>query len=144
MLVVDDERALRRMASRMLERMGVTSEDLDDGKHCETVLRQRGQIPSMGDLPLDTKISRGAEVGGMREREGEGEGKGGRIGRKFDAILMDIVMVHSRGTDVCKHLLDLGCRVPIFAMTANHDAWMLPSYREAGFYGLLPKPYSSK
>ena len=63
---------------------------------------------------------------------------------RFDAILMDIVMVYSRGTDVCKHLIDLGCRVPLFAMTANHDAWNLPSYREAGFYGILPKPYSQK
>ena len=53
-------------------------------------------------------------------------------------------MVHSRGTDVCKHLLELGCRVPIFAMTANHDAWNLPEYRAAGFYGLLPKSYSQK
>lgn len=62
--------------------------------------------------------------------------------RRVDAVLLDIVMVHSRGTDVCSRLLKAGCRVPIFAMTANHDVWNLPGYREAGFYGLLPKPFS--
>jgi len=117
-LLVDDERALRKMASRMLQRLGATSEDIDDGKDCEKLLRSRGHIP------------------GVPSTSGKGH--------RFDAILLDIVMVHSRGTDVCKHLLELGCRVPILAATANHDPWNMASYREVGFYGILPKPYSQK
>jgi len=44
-LVEDDERALRTMATRMLQRLGATSEQLDDGKDCENLLRERGHLP---------------------------------------------------------------------------------------------------
>lgn len=136
MLVVDDERALRRMASRMLARLGATSEQLEDGQECEAMLRSRGQLQG-----ASVGAASGSARNGDRSRSGSTSVRHPE-GRRFDVILSDIVMVHSRGTDVCKHLLELGCRVPIFAMTANHDPWNLPEYRAAGFYGILPKPYS--
>lgn len=40
--MVDDERSLRRMASRMLQRLGATVEELDDGKYCLKALRAKG------------------------------------------------------------------------------------------------------
>ena len=37
----------------------------------------------------------------------------------FDAILMDIVMQHSDGAEVCRQLRQDGCVLPLIAMTGN-------------------------
>jgi len=51
-------------------------------------------------------------------------------------------MERSDGAAVCKHLVrTLGVRVPIIAVTANCDPWNLPTYRMAGFLGVIGKPF---
>ena len=107
MLVVDDEQSHRRIACRMLERLGCTSMELEDG---EDLMRA---------LVLTT--------------------------RKFDAVLLDIVMRHSNGLAVvadlrAHHIVEL----PVVAATAYHSAPEDADYIHAGFDAILDKPFTQR
>lgn len=57
-----------------------------------------------------------------------------------DVILLDIVMKHSRGNEVCSRLRELGCTLPIIAVTGNSSEEDMRSYLSSGFDGILNKP----
>lgn len=57
-----------------------------------------------------------------------------------DVILLDIVMKHSRGNEVCSRLRELGCTLPIIAVTGNSSEEDIRSYLSSGFDGILNKP----
>lgn len=135
-LVVDDEKSIRRLCQRMLDKLGCECVTLEDGDQV------------MGALVDNGYVVRG-ETGSVCEH------------RRFDAIFMDIMMVRSNGVDV---VCDLRAKFeggestphgshgsygpenghtlpPILAMTANTSLSDITSYRNAGFANVLGKPF---
>jgi CheY-like chemotaxis protein len=148
-LVVDDERAIRRLCQRMLERLGCTCVLLEDGDQVMDTLLASGYVPKDGAEPT------------------------GHIAtpfQPFHAVLMDIMMVRSNGVDVVVEVrsrfentpaptpsptraragsaeafspaVPSQCRLPPFiAMTANTSLADITNYKRAGFVNVLGKPF---
>jgi CheY-like chemotaxis protein len=61
--------------------------------------------------------------------------------KPFDLILMDIHMPEMDGLEASKKMIDMGCKTPIIALTAN----IMPNDREtyftSGMVDCLPKPF---
>ena len=126
-MVVDDERAVRRLCERMLTKLGCTCVLLEDGDEVAGALTSHGYSL----LP-----------------HGAASAKSPPNRREIDVILMDIMMARSNGVDI---MLDLHARSvkcgatplpPVYAMTANTSVDDLCVYKEAGFAGVLGKPFS--
>lgn len=64
-------------------------------------------------------------------------------GRRVLAVLLDIMMVHSKGTDVCRALRRGGDDVPVAAMTGNVMESDVEEYQACGFNSVLGKPFDS-
>lgn len=60
--------------------------------------------------------------------------------KHFDIVLMDMAMPHVDGIAATRAIRDLGCRVPIVAMTANVTERDQLLCRDAGMDGFLSKP----
>lgn len=58
-------------------------------------------------------------------------------------VLLDIVLLRSDGSVVCKELRESGVTVPIYAMTGNADRSSEATFQSRGFNGLLSKPFST-
>ena len=58
-------------------------------------------------------------------------------------VMMDIVMMPMDGVEACTTLRSQGCVVPVVAMTSNCAQADIERYRQAGFNGLLPKPFKA-
>lgn len=64
---------------------------------------------------------------------------------KPDVMILDIVMKHSRGDEVCEKLrYKLECDIPIIALTGNSSHGDIKRYLSTGFDMVLNKPCSSK
>lgn len=66
--------------------------------------------------------------------------------RKYDAILLDIVMPGIRGTDIAGQIISKpgpNQHTPVIALTANVFASDLKACKEAGIHTFLGKPYAS-
>ncbi len=50
--------------------------------------------------------------------------------------------VVATGVDICRAMRGAGVLCPVIAMTANSEPHEVEVYRQAGFNGLLPKPFS--
>ncbi len=59
-------------------------------------------------------------------------------------MLRSAVTVVFAGVDVCRIVRQAGYCLPILAMTAHVDVTSVTKYKEAGFNGLLGKPFSSE
>jgi CheY-like chemotaxis protein len=142
-LVVDDERAIRRLCQRMLERLGCTCVLLEDGDQVMDALLSSGYVPGFGshssisltEPPLPSSF------------------------QPFHAVLMDIMMVRSNGVDVVvdvkskfgatptinidmqPHGLSPHVLPPFIAMTANTSLADITNYKRAGFVNVLGKPF---
>jgi CheY-like chemotaxis protein len=65
--------------------------------------------------------------------------------RRFDAVLLDIVMAHSNGLAVVRDLREHGIRdLPVLAATAYHSARDDAVYERAGFDAVLDKPFTQR
>ena len=106
-VVVDDERMIRRVVKQQLKRMSVhMSADLEDGDELVPLLESMDAPPT--------------------------------------CVLLDIVMRRSDGMDVLASVRQHPtlANLPVYAMTSNVEA--ARAYREAGFNGLLGKPFGRK
>ena len=68
-------------------------------------------------------------------------------GRKFDVIMLDMVMPEMDGLETLSRLRTGGgpnARTPVIACTANVLPDQVASYREAGTVGVLAKPIDPK
>jgi CheY-like chemotaxis protein len=63
---------------------------------------------------------------------------------RFCCVLLDINMPVMGGVQACQQLLELDCKIPIIAMTANVLARDQHSYKAAGMSGILSKPFNRK
>jgi CheY-like chemotaxis protein len=153
-LVVDDERAIRRLCQRMLERLGCTCVLLEDGDQVMDILLASGYVPKDGSA-LSLNVPGSGSASGFQP---------------FHAVLMDIMMVRSNGVDV---VIDVLARFgstpaatpasvekaggssdslsrpltiphappPFIAMTANTSLADITNYKRAGFVNVLGKPF---
>jgi CheY-like chemotaxis protein len=136
-LVVDDERAIRRLCQRMLERLGCTCVLLEDGDQVMDTLLASGYVP---------------------RNSSEITGHSAAPFQPFHAVLMDIMMVRSNGVDVVIDVLNrfgladendegmhrIECTPPPFiAMTANTSLTDITNYKHAGFVNVLGKPFDA-
>jgi CheY-like chemotaxis protein len=128
-LVVDDDSTNRRIAKRMLEKIRVTSDVLDDGDMTAAALERTGQIQPLPPGPSQPPVP---STGLMTPP------------RPYDFILMDIIMIRSLGYHVChdlktnRGLVD----VPIYAMTANVASSDIQRYRQSGMeHFVVAKPF---
>jgi CheY-like chemotaxis protein len=153
-LVVDDERAIRRLCQRMLERLGCTCVLLEDGDQVMDTLLASGYVPKDGSA-LSLNVPGSGSASGFQP---------------FHAVLMDIMMVRSNGVDV---VIDVLARFgstpaatpasvekaggssdslsrpltiphappPFIAMTANTSLADITNYKRAGFVNVLGKPF---
>jgi CheY-like chemotaxis protein len=150
-LVVDDERAIRRLCQRMLERLGCTCVLLEDGDQVLNALLSSGYVPK--DSPYSTTQTP-ANI----------------TFQPFHAVLMDIMMVRSNGVDVVIDMRNSYDNTPVptpspsrtragsadgfslaplspyrlppfIAMTANTSLADITNYKRAGFVNVLGKPF---
>jgi len=63
--------------------------------------------------------------------------------KPFDLIFMDIHMPEMDGLEAAKKLLEMGCKTPIVALTANIMTNDRDAYLAAGMLECLPKPFST-
>jgi PAS domain S-box-containing protein len=61
----------------------------------------------------------------------------------FDAILLDIIMKHTHGDEVCQQLRKDGCTLPIIAATGNASRNEKARYLQMGFSAVLCKPFDA-
>lgn len=66
-----------------------------------------------------------------------------RLGRarRFDLILLDLVLPDVDGVEVARRLAETG--TPLVAMSAHLDRWSEEEARRAGFRRFLPKPFKT-
>jgi CheY-like chemotaxis protein len=135
-IVVDDESTLRRLAHRMLTKIGLSVEMLEDGSELAAALK-----PDTGLVLLDIVMKRsdGVQVGVLCCINGAWDGvsphrcpPGGFV-PGIDAFSI---------TQVCSSLRAGGATLPIIAMTGNVDPGSVELFRRVGFSGLLAKPFN--
>jgi CheY-like chemotaxis protein len=66
-----------------------------------------------------------------------------RLGRsrKFDLVLLDLVLPDLDGVEVARRLAET--KTPVVAMSAHLDRWSEDEARRAGFRRFLPKPFKT-
>jgi len=112
-LFVDDDEIVRRTTERMLRRLGAEPTVLCDGNEVEPWLREHADL---GQRPVSETI---------------------------DMVLSDIVMPGMDGETLCRRLADHAINVPVVAATGTAAPEALRRFPEAGFSGVLCKPYSA-
>ncbi|MCL2075311.1 MAG: ATP-binding protein [Betaproteobacteria bacterium] len=65
-------------------------------------------------------------------------------GNPYDLILMDIYMPEMDGLDATRHLIKMGVKTPIIALTANVLATDKETYLQQGMVDFLGKPFTSQ
>lgn len=129
-LLVDDERLNLRVAQKFCDSLGVTHESLSDGA-------------GVVDL-LCSRMGNGDVAGGAGAASSEGIRAITLADKPFDAVLMDVVMVHTNGCDVVRDMRRQGLDVPCFAATGNATEDDQVVYERAGFTALAPKPFGKR
>lgn len=125
-LIVDDERVNRLVLGRMVERLGLTCDFAEDGDEVD-----------IDSIARDSKlaVSAGWEAA---DRAAQAEGR-----RAYGALLLDIRMPRLQGDEVCRRLRAAGCRLPVYATTANASVSDLKRYSDVGFTPpTLTKPFT--
>jgi two-component system, OmpR family, response regulator MprA len=59
-----------------------------------------------------------------------------------DAVVLDLLMPHVDGLEVCRRMRDAGDRTPVLMLTARHEVSDRVAGLEAGADDYLPKPFS--
>ena len=59
-----------------------------------------------------------------------------------DAVVLDVLMPHVDGLEVCRRMRDGGDRTPVLMLTARHEVGDRVAGLEAGADDYLPKPFS--
>ena len=83
------------------------------------------------------------EAGGVSDDGKSIVDTSGEALRPVNVVFLDILMQRSNGEDVCKTLRGRGLVTPVVAATGNGLREDLERYQEAGFSGVLLKPFSS-
>jgi signal transduction histidine kinase/CheY-like chemotaxis protein len=118
LLIVEDERVNQKIVSRLLHKVGCTCVVVDDGDQLEPALRTAGNLPP--------------EVGAAMPQVAPGT-------RRFDAVLLDILMARLQGDEACKLARNAGATLPIFATTGTGFSGLLA----AGFTAVVAKPFDA-
>lgn len=125
---LDGDRETKGLAS---EDSGVHVVAVDDEKLLRTImsrwlndLRVRSTILSDGDELASTLAELQAS------------------GTVATCVLLDIVMMRSDGSHICRALRASGITLPIYAMTGNVDSENVKKFRAWGFSGILGKPFT--
>jgi two-component system response regulator MprA len=63
-------------------------------------------------------------------------------GAEWDAVVLDMMMPHLSGLDVCRHLRERGNRTPILMLTARHETADRVAGLDAGADDYLVKPFA--
>ena len=61
--------------------------------------------------------------------------------KQFDLIFMDIHMPEMDGLEAAKTLIEMNCKIPVIALTANIMSNDRETYLASGMYECLPKPF---
>jgi len=129
----------------MLRRLGAEPIVLHDGDEVEPWLEANGYLhpddpsarPARGDPAVATlapSVPGGAPAPAPAPRGLPG----------LDLVLSDIVMPGMDGETLCARLADRDLQVPVVAATGTAAPEALRRFPEAGFVGVLCKPYSSE
>lgn len=62
---------------------------------------------------------------------------------QYDAIMLDIVMPHMSGIQLCQAIKEQGTTIPMVACTGNTAEMDVASYMQVGFTAVLQKPFSA-
>jgi CheY-like chemotaxis protein len=134
-LLADDEAVLRRLLARMLERLGVAYDALEDGAEVA------GALTPEHDLILLDIVMKHSD--GVQVRAAAGAAL--RAAAVQQQLLQLACQCHTRAghpiRQVCTALRAAGVTIPIFAMTGNVDPASIGIFRSCGFSGLLAKPF---
>jgi CheY-like chemotaxis protein len=119
-LYADDEAINCRIMARMLERLGCTCVCVSDGADVHPALAATGQLPGVAIAPGRPPAAVAAA-------------------RRYDVVLLDLMMRGQGGLATCRLLRDAGVTEPIVACTGDAEAAGKPS---AGFTACLSKPFT--
>ena len=117
-LVVDDERINRTVLKRHCSRTGCTVRLMTDGEQLLSLLDATDGVVDNGRHLFDAEN-----------------------GQRIDAVFLDIMMQRSNGEEVVKALRQRGITTPVVAATGNGVQEDLDRYGQAGFSGVLLKPF---
>jgi CheY-like chemotaxis protein len=129
-LFVDDEAVLRRLVARMLERLGVPYDALEDGSEVAGALRPEHDLIL---LDIVMKHSDGVQVRALRVLAA-------RITASMALLLF--MIFDSFRAQICEALRASCVTIPIVAMTGNVDPTSIRVFKRSGFDGLLAKPFT--
>ncbi|MCO4779023.1 MAG: response regulator [Flavobacteriaceae bacterium] len=63
------------------------------------------------------------------------------LGHSFDLIFLDVLLGKKGAIKVAKELIELGCKIPIVALSSNLQPGDLQSYLDAGMVDCISKPF---
>ncbi|KAL4543591.1 hypothetical protein Ndes2437B_g01414 [Nannochloris sp. 'desiccata'] len=124
-LVVEDNMINRKVACRVLQSLGIECEVASNGQ--EAVDAVASMIAAASN---DTTTS----------SDGTNKNNGAASYKKLDVVLMDMCMPVLNGVEATKAIRNLGCTVPIVAMTANAEERDRDQCLAAGMNVFLSKP----
>lgn len=147
-LIVDDEKVSRRLLARLLNRLGCTAVGVGTGAGAMHVLKAEGQIHVTGTIDTladGTPAPRGTtsapfdgESYVFKEATGILSPVSHYHGRKFDLVLMDIILASgASGIETTLRLRGMGLEIPVIATSGLE----LPDSAASGFTGVLRKPF---
>jgi len=119
-LVVEDNMINRKVACRVLQSLGIESE-----------------VASNGQEAVDAVASMITMAGSGNNHN---KGNGASSYKKLDVVLMDMCMPVLNGVEATKAIRNLGCTIPIVAMTANAEDKDREECLAAGMNVFLSKP----
>jgi CheY-like chemotaxis protein len=122
-LVVEDNMINRKVACRVLQSLGI---------ECE--------VASNGQEAVDAVAEMMEGARGASETSTSNNNNGGCGNKKIDVVLMDMCMPVMNGVEATKAIRNLGCLIPIVAMTANAEDKDKEQCLAAGMNGFLSKP----
>jgi CheY-like chemotaxis protein len=113
----------RKVACRVLQSLGI---------ECE--------VASNGQEAVDAVAEMMEGARGASETSTSNNNNGGCGNKKIDVVLMDMCMPVMNGVEATKAIRNLGCLIPIVAMTANAEDKDKEQCLAAGMNGFLSKP----
>ena len=114
------------------------------GAGAAAFVRMASSEPGFAPSPPHATAAVNGSVGGSCGANGGSAASGstGGFPIAYEMVLMDIRMQTMHGVAACRQLRAAGVTAPIVAVTGNVDAHDLAEYNDAGFDGLLTKPFT--
>lgn len=122
-LVVDDSAPIRKLMRASIAAAGHDCEVAEDGDVAVEMVRE--------SMLASTAVQDGEPARG---------GADGMVRKKYDAILMDLVMIRCHGPEAASAIRGLGFAGPLLGITGNSQAADEKRFRRAGANAVLTKP----